>query len=244
MEHIRGNRISMIFQDPMTSLNPLFSVGDQVMEPLMRHRGMSRKDAKNYAIKMLADVGIPSPERRVNDYPNSMSGGMCQRVMIAMALSCRPEILIADEPTTALDVTIQAQILELMKKLRDELDTAVIIITHDLGVVAELCDKAVVMYCGQVVEAGPVEEIFKKPYHPYTQGLMKSIPKLTEDKTDFYNIKGIVPNLFNLPNGCHFADRCTECRKECYTSTPEIVFMGENHIVRCFLYNTGSSINA
>ncbi len=202
MQKIRGNRISMIFQEPMTSLNPLFTVGDQIMEPLMQHRGLSKKEAKEEAVRMLAAVGIPSPEKRVNDYPNSMSGGMRQRVMIAMALSCTPEVLIADEPTTALDVTIQAQILELMKKMRDELGTAIIMITHDLGVVAEMCDRAAVMYCGSAVEEGPVHEVFKEPSHPYTRGLMMSIPKLTEESDRLYNIKGSVPSLFNLPEGC------------------------------------------
>ena len=238
MQKIRGNRISMIFQEPMTSLNPLFTVGDQIMEPLMQHRGLSKKEAKEEAIRMLAAVGIPSPEKRVNDYPNSMSGGMRQRVMIAMALSCNPEVLIADEPTTALDVTIQAQILELMKKMRDELGTAIIMITHDLGVVAEMCDRAAVMYCGSAVEEGPVHEVFKNPSHPYTRGLMMSIPKLTEESDRLYNIKGSVPSLFQLPQGCRFADRCEFCTEKCKQEIPPVEYVGPNHTVKCHHWRT------
>lgn len=235
MQKVRGNRISMIFQEPMTSLNPLFTVGDQIMEPLMQHRGLNKKEAKKEAIRALDEVGIPSPESRVNEYPNSMSGGMRQRVMIAMALSCRPEVLIADEPTTALDVTIQAQILELMKKLRDELGTAIIMITHDLGVVAEMCDRAAVMYCGSVVEEGPVSEIFKNPCHPYTKGLLQSIPTLATDTDKLYNIRGTVPSLSHLPKGCRFADRCDDCMERCRENMPEITTVSDKHTVRCFL---------
>lgn len=238
MRKVRGNRISMIFQEPMTSLNPLFTVGDQIMEPLMQHRGLSKKEAKEEAVRMLAAVGIPSPEKRVNDYPNSMSGGMRQRVMIAMALSCNPEVLIADEPTTALDVTIQAQILELMKKMRDELGTAIIMITHDLGVVAEMCDRTAVMYCGSAVEEGPVHEVFKAPSHPYTRGLMMSIPKLTEESDRLYNIKGSVPSLFHLPEGCRFADRCEFCTEKCKKETPPVEYVGLNHTVKCHHWRT------
>ncbi len=238
MRKVRGNRISMIFQEPMTSLNPLFTVGDQIMEPLMQHRGLSKKEAKEEAVRMLAAVGIPSPEKRVNDYPNSMSGGMRQRVMIAMALSCNPEVLIADEPTTALDVTIQAQILELMKKMRDELGTAIIMITHDLGVVAEMCDRTAVMYCGSAVEEGPVHEVFKAPSHPYTRGLMMSIPKLTEESDRLYNIKGSVPSLFHLPEGCRFADRCEFCTEKCKKEIPPVEYVGPNHTVKCHHWRT------
>ena len=235
MQKVRGNRISMIFQEPMTSLNPLFTVGNQLMEPLMQHRGLSKKEAKKEAVRALAEVGIPSPERRVEEYPNSMSGGMRQRVMIAMALSCRPEVLIADEPTTALDVTIQAQILELMKQLRDELGTAIIMITHDLGVVAEMCDRVAVMYCGSVIEEGPVREIFKNPKHPYTKGLIQSIPTLTSETDRLYTIRGTVPSLTNLPAGCRFADRCDCCMDCCRAAMPEESFFENGHMARCFL---------
>jgi len=234
-KRIRGNRISMIFQEPMTSLNPLFTVGQQLMEPLMLHRGMDKKQARAEAIRMLGLVGIPMPERRFKQYPHSMSGGMRQRVMIAMALCCNPEVLIADEPTTALDVTIQAQILDLMKKLRDELGTSIIMITHDLGVVAEMCDRAVVMYCGSIVEEGTVEEIFKNPQHPYTQGLLASIPKLSDENAELYNIKGTVPNLTKLPQGCRFAERCEHCTEQCKQFRPGLTELTETHKVRCFL---------
>lgn len=234
-KQIRGNRISMIFQAPMTSLNPLFTVGQQLMEPLMLHRGMNKKQAREEAIHMLKLVGIPMPEHRFKQYPHSMSGGMRQRVMIAMALCCNPEVLIADEPTTALDVTIQAQILDLMKKLRDELGTSIIMITHDLGVVAEMCDRAVVMYCGSVVEEGTVEEIFNHPQHPYTQGLLASIPKLTDKKSELYNIRGTVPSLTNLPEGCRFAERCEHCSQQCRASRPGMTVISDTHKVRCFL---------
>jgi len=239
MRLVRGNKISMIFQEPMTSLNPLFKVGDQIMEPLMLHRGLNKKQAKAEAIRALAEVGIPLPEKRVNEYPNSMSGGMRQRVMIAMALCCRPAVLIADEPTTALDVTIQAQILELMKTMRDEIGTAIVMITHDLGVVAEMCDRAIVMYCGNFVEEGLVSEIFKNPCHPYTKGLMQSIPKINEEVEKLYTIKGTVPSLTNLPDGCRFAERCASCTERCQKSIPEITTISEGHTVRCFLYGGG-----
>lgn len=234
-KQIRGNRVSMIFQEPMTSLNPLFTVGRQLMEPLMIHRGMSRSEAEKEAIHMLSLVGIPLPERRFREYPHSMSGGMRQRVMIAMALCCNPEVLIADEPTTALDVTIQAQILELMKKLRDELGTAIIMITHDLGVVAEMCDRAVVMYCGNVVEEGTVAEIFNEPEHPYTRGLIASIPKLSDEEEQLYNIKGTVPSLTALPAGCRFSDRCAHCIEACRISVPDYRMLTQTHKVRCLM---------
>ena len=232
-KEIRGNKISMIFQEPMTSLNPLFTVGQQLMEPLMLHRGMTKSEAKEEAIRMLKLVGIPLPERRFKDYPHSMSGGMRQRVMIAMALSCNPSVLIADEPTTALDVTIQAQILDLMLKLRDELGTAIIMITHDLGVVAEMCDRAAVMYCGSVVEEGTVEEIFQDPRHPYTRGLIASIPKLNDPQyRKLFNIRGTVPGLMNLPEGCRFADRCHPT-EECRAARPARVQLSPTHFASC-----------
>jgi len=235
MERVRGNRVSMIFQDPMTSLNPLFTVGNQIMEPLMIHRGLSKKEARSEAVHMLEKVGIPLPRRRVDEYPNSMSGGMLQRVMIAMALCCHPEVLLADEPTTALDVTIQAQILDLMKKLRDDMGTAILMITHDMGVVAELCDRAAVMYCGSVVEEGPVGELFTNPIHPYTIGLMDSIPTLDGDVRRLYNIHGTVPNLLSLPSGCRFADRCERCEARCRMGMPELAELSPGHFVRCFV---------
>lgn len=243
MEAVRGNKISMIFQEPMTSLNPLLTVGDQIMEPLIKHRGMNKKEAKEEAIRMLEAVGIPNAEKRFSEYPNSMSGGMRQRVMIAMALCCNPEVLIADEPTTALDVTIQAQILDLMLNLRDKLGTAIIMITHDLGVVAEMCDRAAVMYCGSVVEEGPVKEIFKNPVHPYTRGLIDSIPKLTIETERLFNIRGSVPSLLNLPEGCRFADRCDYCTEQCRKQFPPLTKVCEGHYVRCYL-NAGGEAHA
>ena len=243
MEAVRGNRISMIFQEPMTSLNPLLTVGDQIMEPLIKHRGMNKQDAKKEAIHMLEAVGIPNAERRFKEYPNSMSGGMRQRVMIAMALCCDPEVLIADEPTTALDVTIQAQILDLMLNLRDKLGTSIIMITHDLGVVAEMCDRAAVMYCGSVVEEGPVKEIFKNPVHPYTKGLIASIPKLTTETERLFNIRGSVPSLLKLPEGCRFADRCDHCTEQCRKQFPPLTKVSEGHNVRCYL-NAGGEDHA
>jgi len=235
LEQIRGNKISMIFQDPMTSLNPLLSVGEQIREPLMQHRGFTRKDAHQEAVRMLDVVGIPAPEQRVKEYPNSLSGGMRQRVMIAMALSCNPELLIADEPTTALDVTVQAQILELMLRLRNETKMSIMMITHDLGVVAEMCDKAIVMYCGSIMESGRVKDIFRNPMHPYTIGLLASIPKITERTDLLHSIKGVVPNLKNLPSGCRFADRCEHCMEICTREIPALKEVAEGHSVRCFL---------
>jgi len=235
MKTVRGNKISIIFQDPMTSLNPTYTVGHQLMEAIMLHTPRNRKQAWDRAVEMLRLVNVNEPEKRMKQYPFEFSGGMRQRVMIAMALACEPDILIADEPTTALDVTIQAQILELMQSLQKELGMAIIMITHDLGVVAEMCDRAVVMYCGSVVEEGTVEEIFKNPQHPYTQGLLASIPKLTDENTELYNIKGTVPNLTKLPQGCRFAERCEHCTHECLLSRPGLTELTETHKVRCFL---------
>lgn len=236
MNKIRGDKISMIFQEPMTSLNPVYKIGDQIMESILTHMDLSKKEAKDLAVKMLDLVGIPSPEQRMEDYPHQMSGGMRQRVMIAMALSCNPEVLIADEPTTALDVTIQAQILELIDKLRNKIGMAVLLITHDLGVVAETADRVVVMYCGRIVEQADVKDIFTKPLHPYTIGLLESIPRLEEDRDRLYMIKGMVPDPTELPNGCPFADRCDNCMEKCKEHMPALVDVGGRK-VRCFLHS-------
>ena len=221
MEQIRGNKISMIFQDPMTSLNPVLTIGDQLTEPLIKHKGMNKKEAIVEAIKMLGLVGIPSPEKRINQYPHEFSGGMRQRVMIAMSLICNPEIIIADEPTTALDVTIQAQILDLMKELKDKFNTAIILITHDLGVVADLCTRIYVMYGGVIVEEGTDEDIFYRGKHPYTIGLLKSVPNpksLVKEK--LIPIEGQPPDLFKPPVGCPFAARCKYAMKICTQKMP------------------------
>lgn len=235
MQAVRGDKISMIFQEPMTSLNPVYRIKDQIMETILTHTTMSKKEALDRAIQMLDLVGIPAPEQRVNDYPHQMSGGMRQRVMIAMALACDPELLIADEPTTALDVTIQAQILDLVNRLREKLGMAVLLITHDLGVVAETADKVVVMYCGRVVEQATVEQLFTKPLHPYTQGLLDSIPKMDEDRERLYMIKGIVPDPIHLPKGCSFADRCDKCMDKCREHMPKLAETEDGRKVRCFL---------
>ena len=235
MQAVRGDKISMIFQEPMTSLNPVYRVKDQIMETILTHTTMNKKEALKRAIEMLDLVGIPAPEQRVNDYPHQMSGGMRQRVMIAMALACDPELLIADEPTTALDVTIQAQILDLINRLREKLGMAVLLITHDLGVVAETADKVVVMYCGCVVEQATVEQLFTKPLHPYTQGLLDSIPKMDEDRERLYMIKGIVPDPIHLPKGCSFADRCDKCMEKCREHMPKLSVTEDGRKVRCFL---------
>ena len=237
LREIRGNKISMIFQEPMTSLNPVFTVGNQIIEAVQLHQKLDDDASRKKAIEMLDLVGIPAPDQRIDEYPHQLSGGMRQRVMIAMALSCNPEILIADEPTTALDVTIQAQILELIQQLQDELNLAVIMITHDLGVIAEICDRVIVMYAGQIVEEGEIREIFKSPKHPYTQGLMKSIPVIGENKNEeLYNIKGLVPNATEFPKGCHFNPRCEIGNDKCTQDLPilEAVPNNENHLVRCW----------
>lgn len=240
MRDIRGNRISMIFQEPMTSLNPVFRVGQQISESLIVHQGMNKKDALEKSIEMLRLTGIPSPEKRVHDFPHQMSGGMRQRVMIAMALCCRPELLIADEPTTALDVTIQAQILELMLELKEQLGTAIIMITHDLAVVAEMADRAVVMYCGKLVEEAPVLELFDNPLHPYTQGLLRSIPHVNETQERLYVIEGMVPPLTHLPTGCAFAPRCPEAQPRCHVERPILQEVSPTRRVSCWLVEGGA----
>ena len=233
---LRGNDMAMIFQEPMTSLNPVYRVGKQIVEAIRTHENVSKKEARERAIDMLRKVGIPSAEKRIDDYPHQMSGGMRQRVMIAMALSCNPKLLIADEPTTALDVTIQAQILDLLRRLRDDTGMAVLLITHDLGVVSETADRVVVMYCGQVVEEAEVRTLFDHPMHPYTLGLLKSIPRLEDDDSKrLYMIKGMVPNPLEMPPGCHFSDRCDSCMDICREKIPNLVDI-DGHKVRCFLY--------
>ena len=238
MRKIRGNEISMIFQEPMTSLNPVFTIGNQIMEAIILHQKLDKAAARAKAIDMLRLVGIPAPERRIDDYPHQLSGGMRQRVMIAMALSCNPSVLIADEPTTALDVTIQAQILELIKGLREKLNMAVVLITHDLGVVAETCDYVVVMYAGKVVEQGTAEDIFYRPAHPYTRGLLNSIPEGVEGirkKGRLETIPGLVPNLLHLPPGCRFMDRCKRAKPEtCSKAEPGLDPVGAGHKAACY----------
>jgi len=235
MRKIRGNEISMIFQEPMTSLNPVYTIGDQLTEAIQLHQGLSRKDALAKAIEMLRLVGIPLPERRVKEYPHQLSGGMRQRVMIAMALSCNPKLLIADEPTTALDVTIQAQILELMKKLKKELGMAIMLITHDLGVVAEMCERVVVMYGGKVVEEADVVSLFKNPLHPYTEGLLRSIPRMDQETEKLHVIEGVVPNPLHMPKGCRFHPRCPYATDKCREAQPELEQVAPGRFVACFL---------
>lgn len=235
MRTIRGNEISMIFQEPMTSLNPVFKVGEQIVEVLMLHQKMDKQKARNRAIEMLKLVGIPRAERVINDYPHQLSGGMRQRVMIAMALACEPSLLIADEPTTALDVTIQAQILHLMNGLKEELETAIMLITHDLGVVAQMADHVIVMYCGKIVEDASVEELFENPKHPYTKGLIKSIPSLDDNKKRLESIDGIVPHPLYLPEGCYFEPRCPYATEKCKTHKPKLEEITTTHKVSCFV---------
>lgn len=237
MMGIRGNNISMIFQEPMTSLNPTLTCGEQIAESIRIHQKLNKKDAWEKAVEMLTLVGIPSPEKRASQYPFELSGGMRQRVMIAIALACNPELLIADEPTTALDVTIQAQILELIKKLQSELGTSLMMITHDLGVVAEMCDKVAVMYCGKVVEYTDVKTLFTNPKHPYTVGLLNSIPKHDQDyEGDLAVIEGSVPSPFNLPKGCRFAPRCPHAREICHSQLPSLDSNEAGDQVRCWMY--------
>lgn len=237
MRSIRGNRISMIFQEPISSLNPVFTVGDQIGEALRTHQNLSRQEEKDRVLKLLKLVGIPSPERRMNNYPHEMSGGMSQRVMIAMALACNPEVLIADEPTTALDVTIQAGILELIDDLRVRLGMAVLLITHDLGIIAEVADEVYVMYAGKVVEHGYTADLFKEPHHPYTVGLLNSVPDLHENKEMLNAIPGVVPSPDNFPVGCRFQDRCPLVIDKCRTDEPPLEAVGNGHTAACWRAN-------
>lgn len=239
LKKIRGNNISMIFQEPMTSLNPVWRIKDQIMESIMTHMQISKKEALARTIEMLDTVGIPSAAQRANDYPHQMSGGMRQRVMTAMALACEPELLIADEPTTALDVTIQAQILELLYRMREKFNMAVMLITHDLGVVSEAADRVIVMYCGKIVEEADVRSLFAKPLHPYTVGLLQSIPQIDDESDErLYMIKGMVPNPLNMPQGCAFSDRCEQSMERCRREIPELKEV-QGRKVRCFLYEEG-----
>ena len=233
MERVRGNDISMIFQEPMTSLNPVFTIGNQIMEVLQLHQNLDKKEARRRAIEILDKVKIPSPEVRIDSYPHQLSGGMRQRAMIAMALSCQPKLLIADEPTTALDVTIQAQVLHLLKEIQREMGMAVMLITHDLGVVSEIADRVAVMYAGRIVESGPIEAIFGEMRHPYTKGLLESIPQLEEKKRRLNAIPGQVPNPMDLPSGCKFHPRCYLKVDDCKREEPPLFQVNGNHFSRC-----------
>jgi peptide/nickel transport system ATP-binding protein len=236
LRDLRGDKISVIFQEPMTSLNPVYTIGQQIQEAIMLHKGLSKVEAKKEAIEMIKMVGIPRPEKIADSYPHELSGGMKQRAMIAMAMSCNPELLIADEPTTALDVTIQAQILDLMKDLQKKFNTAIMLITHDLGVVAETADYVVVMYAGKIVEEANVFELFKNPSHPYTIGLLKSKPIINKLQEVLYSIPGQVPNPHNMPEGCYFNPRCERATEKCRQEQPLLKECGNGHKVACWLY--------
>jgi oligopeptide/dipeptide ABC transporter ATP-binding protein len=242
MRRLRGDRLAMIFQEPMTSLNPVYTVGDQIVEAIQAHRGLDRAGARKLAIEMLDRVRIPSPDKRVDDFPHKLSGGMRQRVMIAMALACSPDLLIADEPTTALDVTIQAQILDLMRTLRAETGAAIMLITHDLGVVAELVDHVIVMYAGKIVESAPVADLFADPQHPYTVGLLGSIPRLDENRERLAAIPGRVPSPHRLPDGCRFAPRCPFAIERCRREAPPLAAVTPGHFSACWRTPLGESV--
>jgi oligopeptide/dipeptide ABC transporter ATP-binding protein len=235
MRSIRGNEIAMIFQEPMTSMNPLFTIGTQIMESIILHQHLNKNEAREKAIEMLHKVGIPLPEQRVDEYPHQLSGGMLQRSMIAMALSCHPSLLIADEPTTALDVTIQAQVLDLITNLRNELNTSIIIITHDLGIVAGLVDEVIVMYLGRAIEKSNVQNVFHDPKHPYTRGLMDSVPSITESQKRLKFIDGVVPHLLDIPSGCGFEPRCSKAMEKCREGAPLLKEVSPDHWVACWL---------
>jgi peptide/nickel transport system ATP-binding protein len=239
MRSIRGNEMAMIFQEPMTSLNPVFKIGKQIAESARYHHGVSKHKAKDMAVDMLTKVGIPRPEKVAASYPHELSGGMRQRVMIAMAMVCNPKLLIADEPTTALDVTIQAQILDLMRELQKSEGTSILMITHDLGVVAEMCDRVVIMYAGQVVEETDVKTLFKEPKHPYTQSLLASLPQLNSDQERLASIPGQVPNPLDMPHGCRFAPRCQFAKEICRAEAPELTEVEPGHKSRCLLQQEG-----
>ncbi len=237
MRKIRGSKISMIFQDPMTSLNPVVTVGEQIQEVILLHEDIPPSEAMEKAGAMMEKVGISST--RLGDYPHQFSGGMKQRIVIAMAIACEPELILADEPTTALDVTIQAQVLDLISKLKSELNTSMLLITHDLGVVAEVCEHVAIMYAGEIIEYGTVEQIFTEPKHPYTKGLFASIPNLESDVDRLIPIEGLMPDPMNLPSGCKFHPRCTQCMDVCSKTDPEVTILKDNHNVRCYLHAKG-----
>jgi oligopeptide/dipeptide ABC transporter ATP-binding protein len=241
-QHIRGTEISMIFQEPMTALNPVFRIGDQIMETLRQHQRSNRQAAFSRAVEMLTAVGIPSPRNRMADYPHSLSGGMRQRVMIAMALACRPKILIADEPTTALDVTIQAQILDLLKRLQQEFAMAVMLITHDLGVIAEFCNRVMVMYAGWVIERGTREQIFGDTVHPYTEGLLNSIPTLNDDMDRLHTVPGVVPSAYAMPRGCRFEPRCHYRMDRCMDRRPPFFTLAPGHEISCYRFHSNGEV--
>ena len=236
LQKIRGNEIGFIFQEPMTSLNPVYTIGKQGIEAILLHESESKEEAKKRVIEIFKEVGIPEPEKRYNSYPHQLSGGLRQRVVIGMAMICKPKLLIADEPTTALDVTIEAQILKLMKKLQKENGTSILMITHNLGIVAEICDYVYVMYAGKVMEQADVFELFDNISHPYTEGLMKSMPRIDSHKDNLYSIRGMVPNLLKLPKGCLFCPRCDKAISRCFEEEPELYKVEEGHYTRCFLY--------
>lgn len=238
MRAIRGNEISMIFQEPLTSLNPVYSVGEQIAEVFRVHQKLGRKEAWRKAVEMLRQVGIPSPEKRASQEPHELSGGMRQRVMIAMAMACNPEILIADEPTTALDVTIQAQIIDLMKSLQKEQGMSIMMITHDLGIVSETCDRVAVMYAGQIVEYAEAQNLFEHSMHPYTIGLLNSLPKIDKIQEELLTIQGTVPSPFNMPSGCRFAPRCPHAKEICHTHMPDLQKVEMGSMVRCWMYTS------
>ncbi len=243
LSEVRGNDLSMIFQEPMTALNPVYTVGRQVQEAILLHQKVSKDEAKRQVIEIFRAVGIPEPEKRYNSYPHQLSGGLRQRVIIGMAMVCKPKVLIADEPTTALDVTIEAQILRLMKKLCEEQGTSIILITHNMGVVAEICDYVYVMYAGKVMEQAETFELFERTEHPYTQGLLKSIPKLDEKADRLHTIEGVVPNLLHLPEGCSFCTRCEEAAERCWKEKPCLYQTEDGHGVRCFKYESGVQLD-